>query len=944
MIYPASSAVVVYTKSKHRQRHFMDHKHEGVSFAIHPNGNIVATGEVGEKPSVLLWNTRTLKQIQAMSTVMKGAVSLLSFSPDGKRLACVADDTFHCLIVYDWEAGKILFKDQIGRQKVFDCQFIDGSRIFTCGLNNVNFWIGGNEKNIYNKKPGLFGYQFKRQTMMCACPVPSVAGKIISGSILGEVYVWDGRKVCATLQAHDGPVNTCYASGVGVLTGGNDSRVILWSAEMENLATFDLKSVVSKSMSATSIRSACFSGDGTRILVSISAGEAYEISVADGSDVNNRPIISGHYCGEVNGLAPHPQRSEFATLGDDGVVRIFDIELFKCIRQSNLKQGGRAIVYSPEGTKIAVGIGTPDEANDADGSFKILNESTLQVIYQGKDANGWITHIQWSPDGDTLAVASADGCIYLYNNDDYATKGKAGGRAACVTRLDFSDDSQWLRSVCTDYTLLYHNAATGELNEAGPSELKSVDWASQCVTVGWHVCGIWPDDDDGVNVNACCLSSGICSNESPSLAVVDSVGKLRLYNYPVPGCRDNNILGKNGQRKQTAMCIELRAHSRGIGNVCFTLGDKEVITVGAKDRCILQWAHELDDMEETADVKEEEPEMFEEIVPRFHVDRSVELRNENVVAMDLMGDLSQESNLEFLRDQPWYNIIVPPSDPGETSMQAPCVDISLKWVYGFRAHDTRRTAVYAKGNELAYVASNILILYNQGEHKQRHGRAHPTDIVALAVAPDGEKVATGDVGDRPRILLWDIKSMSKIRTSQGLHRNAIASLDFSPDGSMLLSMGQDAAHTIGIWDVMSGNLRAYTRGGNVGVFDLKFTPDSQSFCSVGFQHIKFHEITGRNIVTRKGVIGHEKHAELQTFFCVGYAGNNAIAGTSDGCLYRFDGRQLESVIREAHDGVVNTIYTGEDRVVTGGYDGKVKVWSSPDLDVIGEFDVVHRGI
>ena len=113
------------------------------------------------------------------------------------------------------------------------------------------------------------------------------------------------------------------------------------------------------------------------------------------------------------------------------------------------------------------------------------------------------------------------------------------------------------------------------------------------------------------------------------------------------------------------------------------------------------------------------------------------MSNENTVAIDLEGDLPQESNLEFLRDQPWYNIIVPPSDPGDTSMQAPCVDISLEWVYGFRAHDSRRTAVYAKGNELAYVASNILVLYNQGEHKQRYGRAHPTDIVALAVAPDG---------------------------------------------------------------------------------------------------------------------------------------------------------------------------------------------------------------
>ena len=40
-----------------------------------------------------------------------------------------------------------------------------------------------------------------------------------------------------------------HASGVGVLTGGKDGRVILWSAEMENLATFDLKSIVSKSMS-----------------------------------------------------------------------------------------------------------------------------------------------------------------------------------------------------------------------------------------------------------------------------------------------------------------------------------------------------------------------------------------------------------------------------------------------------------------------------------------------------------------------------------------------------------------------------------------------------------------------------------------------------------------------------------------------------------------------
>ena len=38
-----------------------------------------------------------------------------------------------------------------------------------------------------------------------------------------------------------------------------------------------------------------------------------------------------------------------------------------------------------------------------------------------------MTDVLWSPEGDTLAVASADGNIYLYNNDDYAIKGRCGG-------------------------------------------------------------------------------------------------------------------------------------------------------------------------------------------------------------------------------------------------------------------------------------------------------------------------------------------------------------------------------------------------------------------------------------------------------------------------------------------------------------------------------------
>ena len=54
----------------------------------------------------------------------------------------------------------------------------------------------------------------------------------------------------------------------------------------------------------------------------------------------------------------------------------------------------------------------------------MINEQTMQVMYESKDAEAWVTDVLWSPEGDTLAVASADGNIYLYNNDDYAIKGE----------------------------------------------------------------------------------------------------------------------------------------------------------------------------------------------------------------------------------------------------------------------------------------------------------------------------------------------------------------------------------------------------------------------------------------------------------------------------------------------------------------------------------------
>ena len=55
-------------------------------------------------------------------------------------------------------------------------------------------------------------------------------------------------------------------------------------------------------------------------------------------------------------------------------------------------------------------------------------------------------------------------------------------------------------------------------------------------------------------------------------------------------------------------------------------------------------------------------------------------------------------------------------------------------------------------------------------------------------------MASGEVGVRPSVLVWDCESRRLLSTLQGFHRNGVAQLDFSPDNSRLATLGMDPYH------------------------------------------------------------------------------------------------------------------------------------------------------
>ena len=102
--------------------------------------------------------------------------------------------------------------------------------------------------------------------------------------------------------------------------------------------------------------------------------------------------------------------------------------------------------------------------------------------------------------------------------------------------------------------------------------MRDVEWASQTTLFGWHMRGIWPEDADGTDVNACARSN---QGERQLIATADDFGKVKLFRYPciVPYADHKPYSG----------------HSSHVTNVTFSCDDSWLVTTGGEDAAIFQW-------------------------------------------------------------------------------------------------------------------------------------------------------------------------------------------------------------------------------------------------------------------------------------------------------------------------------------------------------------------
>ncbi len=179
---------------------------------------------------------------------------------------------------------------------------------------------------------------------------------------------------------------------------------------------------------------------------------------------------------------------------------------------------------------------------------------------------------------------------------------------------------------------------------------------------------------------------------------------------------------------------------------------------------------------------------------------------------------------------------------------------------------------------------------------------HDGKVLAVAVSPGGEVVASSGAGADTRIRLWDLATGQLLRTLQS-QPHAQGTLAFSPDGQTLASGSEKGVITF--WDWQAGKQADSLPGLVWPVAQLAYSPDGKL--------LAFRTATGE---TKLYDLAAKK---LRLIDPGGFAGGGCVAFSPDGKTLATGGSDL--VLR------LYDVQTGTERAVLGGHEGAIR-WAA----------------
>jgi WD40 repeat protein len=390
-----------------------------------------------------------------------------------------------------------------------------------------------------------------------------------------------------------------------------------------------------------------------------------------------------------------------------------------------------SVAFSPDGLTLA------SASNDE--TIRLWDAATGQPTATLKGHTDWVRAVAFSPDGRTLATASNDETVRLWDATSGQPTATLKGHTGDVNSVAFSPDGLTLASASNDTVRLW-DAATGQPT----ATLKGhTDW-----------------------VRAVAFSP-----DGRTLATASNDETVRLWD------------ATSGQPTAT-----LKGHSGDVNSVAFS---PDGLTLAAAGPIGTVW---LWDASTGGSI------------------RTFEARTFGVYSVAFSPDGRTLATGGFV---------------GAVRLWEATTGQSIETLVG-HANEVNSVVFSPDGRTLATASNDKTVrLWDATTgHPIRTLEGHTGWVYSVAFSPDGRTLATAS--NDKTVRLWDATAGHPIRTLEG-HTGRVNAVAFSPDGRTLATASND--HTVRLWDPTTGHPIRTLEGHTGRVNAVAFSPDGRTLAT-----------------------------------------------------------------------------------------------------------------
>ncbi|XP_020567837.1 WD repeat-containing protein 90 isoform X2 [Oryzias latipes] len=606
VVYPCHAIIISMKISSNQQRFFIGHTDKVSALTFNGSTTVLASAQTGNNSVVRVWDYHNGNCL-AMFRNHAHSLSCLSFSSGAAVLCGVGKDVHNKTLVVVWNTlnvrkggpvtvlAKAHTEVDINTMKI---AFFDDTRMVSCGRDNIRLWrirngtlrscpvdLGEYRSLDFSDvtfEEGNASHKHVDDRTLFAC---SRSGHIFEIDY-GRVSVKNMRRLLPSQQQHasrrekwtfnTGPgiaINSISVSSSFCATGCEDGFMRLWP--------LDFSAVFLEAEHEGPVSMVSVSVDSQKVLAVTSTGN---LGFLDVSSREYSTLMRSH-TDTVLGFSVDGIRRHLTTASADGTLRIWNMDSLHQLFDFASEDSPCAVAFHPHEQTFCCGF--------TSGIVRVFDISNAKLLAEHRQHRGEVIGLAFSPDGDFMHSADAQGSLALYDasEEDHsvirvACNVVARGTERAPDALTVSGDSRFLAFVGPSQNIVTI-ADAQSLDELLHVDVSILDVESPQLDVALKVCFSPASTEHLLIATSANKILWVCTKSGRLLREVSNVHKHQCSSLSVN--EDSRFLLTAGHNTVKVWDYNLPlhnnsqmfiGHSQPIRQVGFTPDQMGVVSVG----------------------------------------------------------------------------------------------------------------------------------------------------------------------------------------------------------------------------------------------------------------------------------------------------------------------------------------------------------------------------